>query len=156
MEQLETIYQNQFKLYELLNTFAINGNKLRKQYFFLDLIKQFYLCDDDADAEAIEILKEVDSFFIKKINYVCELEDDTISSTFLQENCELCNKKIENHEYFILYKFDKEEALSDFNTNLLEKFFSAESIPVVKDLKSNFSNVIPFVGAGISKGVSAK
>lgn len=148
MEQLETIYKDHYKLYELLNTFAINGNKLRKKNFFLGLIKQLYLCND---IKAIEILKEVDDFFIKKINYVCELEDDIISSTFLQENCELCNKKVENHEYFILYKFDKEKALSDYNTNLLEKFFSAESIPVVKDLKSNFSSVIPFIGAGISK-----
>lgn len=50
-----------------------------------------------------------------------------------------------------MYKFDKKKELSDFNNSLLQKFFLPESISVIKALKSNFNNIVPFVGAGISK-----
>lgn len=150
MEKLDKIYENQFEIYELLNTIAINGKKPKTKIFFLNIIKQVYSCDD---TKAKLIFEQVEDVFSKKINYFCEIEEETetFSSTFLQEICNICNEKVENHEHFILYKFDKEKELSDFNTSLLEKFFFAESVPVVKDLKSNFSSLIPFIGAGISK-----
>lgn len=152
MENLEKIYQSNFKLYGLLNSFAISGNKFKKTSFFINIIMQVYLCTEDA-AEAVLKEKEVDEFFVKKINYICEIEDEneTLCATVLQENCSICNKKVENHEHFLLYKFDKKKELSDYNSSLLQKFFSPESIPVITELKSDFSSVIPFVGAGISK-----
>lgn len=150
METLDKIYQNDFNLYEVLNSFANSGNKFRKKSFFIDIIIQVYSCNR---SEAATLWEEVDMFFSKKISYICEIEDEseTLFSTFLQENCTICNKKINEHENFLLYQFVKKKELSDFNNNLLKNFFLPGSIPVIKLLKSNFNNLIPFVGAGISK-----
>lgn len=150
MENLERIYQNNYDLYELLNSFAINGNKFYEKSFYINIIKQLRSCSDD---QAALIFKESDGFFEKKIHYICEIQDEPeiFYASVMQESCRECEEKVEDHESSIVYKFNKKTELSDYNSSLLHKNFSPESIPVVEDLKSNFYKIIPFIGAGISK-----
>lgn len=150
MENLEKIYTENFEIYSILNALAISGNRPKKDSFYINIIGNFFSYSEE---KAQSIFQEIESFFVKEINYDCEIdnETETLKSSILESNCEICNKKIKEHEYYILYRFNREKELSEFNFRLLKKFFTPISIKVIDELKDNLNDVIPFVGSGVSK-----
>ena len=150
MENLEKIYTDKFEIYSILNSLAISGNKPKKDNFYIDIIGNDFSYSEE---KAQSIFKEIESFFVKEIYYDCEIdnETETLKTSFLESYCEICNKKIKEHEYYILYRFNRAKELSEFNVGLLNKFFLPASIKVIDELKDNLNNVIPFVGSGVSK-----
>lgn len=95
--------------------------------------------------------------FLKEKNFViCKTEDDEpdeIRVTFMEQICPYCGKKFIDHQckklvFYIddtLFKF-----ISEFNKKFISLIFNGSSQKVLLNIKNNSSQVVPFVGAGIS------
>ncbi|OUL07651.1 hypothetical protein B0533_12905 [Sedimentibacter sp. SX930] len=146
MEKLEEVYNKNYDLYILLNSFAINGTHFKTENYYLNLIESKYSCSRTKPSEIFSELKE---WFSKQIYYRCD--EETLRAAILDAKCEHCEELIKEHEYYYMYKFNKVSEIIELNKKLLEKYFTAKSLAVINDLKQNYSKIVPFIGAGISK-----
>lgn len=132
--------------YLSLNTIAINVQSVSQREKFLN----YFLVHLNAQEAEQLFLELIDDGLIQQtIQYECS--DEFHSAIVLQENCEYCKQKIEEHEYYNMFEINFKKELRNYNIKLMERYFKNGSDIVIRDLRNNMHRVIPFVGAGISK-----
>lgn len=62
-------------------------------------------------------------------------------------------KKINEHDYFEVFRPKYTSKLVEYNKEKCEEYFYPESLIVIEDIRANIHRIIPFVGAGVSKSV---
>ncbi|EGO2608314.1 SIR2 family protein [Enterococcus faecalis] len=147
-KQLEKYLTENEEIYLALNSIAINITHASRKENFIDCICNYL--EEELAEELLDNLVN-DNLLKNSIQYECDEEFN--SAILLQETCEYCENKIEDHEYYLLYEVEFLEVLREYNLELLKRYFSSDSQVVICDLRENMHKVIPFVGAGISKSL---
>lgn len=94
----------------------------------------------------------MDSFNNLKKEYSYSCQEEEFIKNIRDVNCDLCGKKIVDHEDYVeLISMDDElkQEIASSNEVILKEIVN-EYLPVLKNLKKHFSDIIPFLGAGIS------
>lgn len=142
---LETSSKKEIKV---LNLIALNINDFRTEKGYYSIINTI-MSESDGLIFFKKMLKN-DAFEIK-IKYECEKEYN--NAVLVEQKCDNCEKRVNEHDFFEVFKPKFTSKLIEFNKKKSEKYFYPESLIVLEDIKVNIHRVIPFVGAGISKSV---
>lgn len=132
--------------YLSLNTIAINIQGVSQREKFINYFCE-YLNKQESEQLFLDLINE--GLIQQSIQYECS--DEFHSAVVLQENCEYCKQKIEEHEYYYMFEINFKEDLRRYNMELMDSYFKNGTDIVIRDLRNNMHRVIPFVGAGISK-----
>lgn len=142
---LETSSKKEVKI---LNLIASNINDFRTEKAYHSIINTI-LSENDGLIFFQKMLKS--KAFEIKIQYECE--DEFYNAILAEQKCEICKKKVNEHDFFKVYKPNFTSELIEFNKGKVDEYFYPESLIVIEDIKVNIHRIIPFVGAGISKSV---
>ncbi len=141
---LEKYLNKNPKIFLALNSIVMNVKRFSDKEASIELLRDYV---DDAEKLFNDLVK--DKYFDIFLKYECE--DENHSAILLEEKCKYCDEKIEEHEYYLLYRPNFNDILLKYNEALLEEYFDKKSFPVIRDLQKKMERVIPFVGAGMSK-----
>lgn len=123
------------------------GDGFYRDKYYINIIKKYTTGKDPR--EIFNRMNE-ERLFTVKISFECD--DEICEAEVIDKKCE-CGLTIVNHEYWNMYAPNFLNELSEYNNRVISEYFDSESKFVLEDIKINLSNIIPFIGSGISKSL---
>lgn len=97
-------------------------------------------------------LKKINSFSGLKKEYSYSCQEEEFTKLIKDLSCEICEEKVVDHDDYVELACMNDElkkVIADSNEVILKEIVG-NNLSVLKTLKKHFSEIIPFLGAGIS------